>query len=131
MDEIKILPMMYYSNIPILVILLLITISLILFFKKENKNIKDKYILKLKILENKITLKKIDNKKSFKQLSKIIREYISETTDYKVINYSLSEIKKINNDKLTSLIEECYKYEFSNSNGDIKKAINKAKDLIK
>ena len=131
MDKIKLMPMIYYSYVPIIILLILIIIiSLILLYKKKI-TIKDKYILKIKILENKVNLKKISNKDAFTQLSKIIREYISKTTGTNVINYSLKEIKKLNNDTLTTLIEECYKYELSNIKGDINKSITKAKELIK
>ena len=131
MDKIKLMPMIYYSYVLIIILLILIIIiSLILLYKKKI-TIKDKYILKIKILENKVNLKKISNKDAFTQLSKIIREYISKTTGTNVINYSLKEIKKLNNDTLTTLIEECYKYEFSNIKGDINKSITKAKELIK
>ena len=131
MDKIKLMPMIYYSYVPIIILLILIIIiSLILLYKKKI-TIKDKFILKIKILENKVNLKKISNKDAFTQLSKIIREYISKTTGTNVINYSLKEIKKLNNDTLTTLIEECYKYEFSNIKGDINKSITKAKELIK
>ena len=131
MDKIKLMPMIYYSYVLIIILLILIIIiSLILLYKKKI-TIKDKFILKIKILENKVNLKKISNKDAFTQLSKIIREYISKTTGTNVINYSLKEIKKLNNDTLTTLIEECYKYEFSNIKGDINKSITKAKELIK
>lgn len=130
MEQFQIKPSINYSIIPIIIIVILLIINIILLKKNKKTDIKKKYLLKIKILENQINLNKIE-KTHFQRLSIIIRNYISETHNINIQNYSLNEIKKLNNKKLTSLIEKLYEYEFSNKKcRNVKRILDQAKEVI-
>ena len=130
MEKFQIKPAINYSIIPIIIIVILLIINIILLKKNKKPDIKKKYLLKIKILDNQINLNKVE-KIHFQRLSLIIRNYISETHNINIQNYSLNEIKKLNNKKLTNLIEKLYEYEFSNRKcKNIQKLFNQAKEVI-
>ena len=144
-------PMFSYSTTPIILVVGLIIALLFLIFKpKINKQevynntpvivrppqrnlftIKDKYQLELKRLRDEVTNETITTRKAYQKLSIIIRNFVYEVTSIKVQNYSLEEIKKLNMQSLTRLVEEYYKPEFAkDSNGFIKTSIEKTREVI-
>ncbi len=138
-------PMFSYSFLPIVVTFI---ICLILFFliyipKKKKplqiikppvddlEKIKKKYLRELNELLNNFNNKTFNNRLSYQKLSKIIRNFIYEVTNIKVINYTLEDIEKLNIPCLAKLIKDFYNPEFSIiSEGDLKKAIEKTKEVI-
>lgn len=113
---------MFYYNllIPIILILLLIINLKLLKKKKYIYSIKRKYI------------NQINKNNTYEELSKTIRSFVTEISDTNIMNYTLKDIKKINNILLTNIIEECYKKEFSkHKKGNITSIKNNAKELIK
>ena len=144
--QIELKPMFSYSFIPIIVIIILIVIILITLFiikrkelkklvqipsNKEIINIKNKYLVLLQELENNINNNKITNRSAYQKLSSIIRNFIYETTNIKVQNYTLKEIKTINMPTLTELVSEYYDPEFSSiSKGNIISSLNKTRMVI-
>lgn len=119
--------MLYDIKIPLLIsILILVNITLIIKYK-------DKYKIKNKYLD---LLDKIDtNQKSndiYQQISYLIRLYISEEIKINIKAYTLEDIKQLNNNQLTKIIEKCYRAEFSkNYYPNINIIINETKELIK
>lgn len=100
----------------------------------NNKNIisiKQKYLIKLNNLLNDFNQNKISNRKSYQILSNIIRNFVFETTNIKVQNYTLKEIKLLNMPILYELVSEYYTPEFSiNSKGDFKSSLEKTRMVI-
>ena len=139
-------PMFSYSFIPILIIILLLILTIVIYKyikKKEIQKqvvipnhkdlmeIKRRYLLKIQELENNLNEKKISNRKSYQDLSSIIRNFIFEATNIKVQNYTLKEIKIINIPILYDLVNEYYDPEFSIiSKGNIISSINKTRMVI-
>lgn len=139
-------PMFSYSFIPILIIILLLILTIVIYKyikKKEIQKqivipnhkdlmeIKRRYLLKIQELENNLNEKKISNRKSYQDLSSIIRNFIFEATNIKVQNYTLKEIKMINIPILYDLVNEYYDPEFSIiSKGNIISSINKTRMVI-
>ena len=139
-------PMFSYSFIPILIIILLLILTIVIYKyikKKEIQKqivipnhkdlmeIKRRYLLKIQELENNLNEKKISNRKSYQDLSSIIRNFIFEATNIKVQNYTLKEIKMINIPILYDLVNEYYDSEFSIiSKGNIISSINKTRMVI-
>ena len=134
-------------HILIIVILLIIIILLIgsLFYKKkkiDNKEIKlvgypslltikNKYLQKLDQLSYQINNHQYDNRRSFYELSKIIRSFVYETTNINVVNLSKKEIEEYHLPYLKELMEEYYIPEFSTIDcGDINESIKKTRGVI-
>lgn len=94
-------------------------------------NIKRKYLNKLDKLYNDLNNNNISSRKAYQELSKIIRNFIFETTDIEVHNYTLNEIKMINMPILYELVKEYYDPEFAKiSKGNIALSINKTRMVI-
>ena len=113
---------MFYYNILVPILLIILLIINILLLKKKNYtySIKRKYI------------NLINKKNTYQEISYTIRSFISEISNNNIMNYSLKDIKKINNKNLTNIIEECYKKEFSqHKKGNINNIKKDTKELIK
>ena len=137
--------MFSYSFFPILIIGILIIILFIIDKIKINKTqkeitlvpkinineIKQKYLIKINDLINTLNSNKITSRKAYQSLSQIIRDFVYETTNIKVQNYTLSDIKKLKLPALSNLIEEYYDPEFSKiSKGNILSSIEKTRKEI-
>ena len=94
-------------------------------------NIRDKYLLMLAELEKKLNSNSITSRKAYQELSSLIRNFIYESTNIKVQNYTLKEIGTLNMPILYELVAEYYDPEFAKiSKGNITSSINKAKVVI-
>ncbi len=100
--------------------------------KKTNiQEIKTNYLKQLQTLSENYQNHKITNKTAYQKLSKIIRNFIFETTNKQVQNYTLSEIKNVNIPILYKLVSEYYEPEFSkNTEGNILESIDKTRKVI-
>ncbi len=95
------------------------------------REIKKRYLQKLEMLETKLNKGKVHDKKAHFEISSIIRNFAYEMTNIKVQNYTLKEIKNLNNPNLYELMEKCYLVEFpKDSSGDAKKLIDKTRKVI-
>ena len=144
--ETQIRSMFSYSLLTICIITLIIAILFIILklFKKKNivetliipdhkdlVEIKKKYLLKIDNLIDEYNNKKITSRKSYQQLSSIIRNFIFETTNIKVQNYTLKDIESIDIPVLYELVSEYYDPEFAKiSNGNILSSIDKTRMVI-
>ncbi len=130
----------------LLVILLLLVIGYLLirfspFFSKTFNNIYNKTKVpnsKLKALKQleklRISIENnlISNRDAYLQLSKIIRVFIEKTTGIKVTSLSKAEIKKLDMNDLSILMEEYYPEEFGkDSRGNILDSIARTTEVIK
>lgn len=98
---------------------------------KDILNIKKKYLLKLQELLNNLNIGKITSRKAYQNLSNIIRNFIHETTNINVQNYTLKEISLVNIPILYELVSEYYNPEFAKiSKGNITLSIEKTKGVI-
>ena len=148
--ETELSDMFSYSFLPI-IIFIIVLLGLIIIFKlyKPHKakekvvlkpntlshndtfNIKKKYLLQLDNLVKEVNDNSINVRKAYQKLSKLIRNYIFETTGIKVQNYTLSEIEKVNMPSLYELVKEFYNPEFSiSSSGNILESISKTRVVI-
>lgn len=142
-------PMFSYSLIPIIVIVFLLIVILVLMLikhkkkklvknidiiipsKKDVNTIKRIYLLKIDNLSTDFNAKKVNNRQAYQNLSSLIRNFIYETTNIKVQNYTLSDIEKINMPILFELVSEYYDPEFSQiSKGSITASIEKTRKVI-
>ena len=138
MEEELLKPMITYSKVKPIIFLILIIINIII-IKKKYKNsytkplsIKYLYLLKINDLERKYKNNKVTKRKLYQSLNKVIKDYINEIYKINLNNYTLEDIKQLNNNNLLNLIETNYKYSYSNnSNGNIENIINKTKEFIK
>lgn len=139
--------MFSYSLLPIFFIIILIAIFTFLIFRKKKlivnnidlkipkakdiNIIKNNYLLKIDNLTINFNNNKISSRKAYQNLSSLIRNFIYETTNIKVQNYTLKDIKKINMPMLYELISEYYDPEFSKiSKGNILLSLEKARKVI-
>ncbi len=137
--------MFSYSFFPILIIGILIIILFIIDKIKINRmqkeitlvpkininEIKQKYLIKINDLINKLNSNKITSRKAYQNLSQIIRDFVYEATNIKVQNYTLSDIKKLKLPVLYNLIKEYYDPEFAKiSKGNILSSIEKTRKEI-
>lgn len=136
-----------YSTTPIIIgIILIIILVLIILYKKKNKvinidnnvklnnkiDIKDSYLKILDTLLDDIKNGRIQNRKAYQRLSKIIRNFIYEMTNIKVQNCTLEDISKKDMPVLYELVKEYYDPEFANiSKGNIISSIEKTREVIK
>lgn len=138
-------PMFSYSFLTIVVTFIICLILCFLIYAPKKKKplqiikppvddlekIKKKYLQELNELLNNFNNKTFNNRFSYQKLSKIIRNFIYEVTNIKVISYTLEDIEKLNIPYLAKLIRDFYNPEFSIvSQGDLKKAIEKTKEVI-
>ena len=99
--------------------------------RKDFTSIKKNYLSKLQKLSNDLNSNNITNRKAYQILSRIIRNFIYETTNIKVKNYTLNEIKMINIPILYELVNEYYDPEFAKiSKGNISSSIDKTRMVI-
>lgn len=139
--------MFSYSLLPIFFIIILIVIFTFLIYKKKKlidnnidlkiptikdiNIIKNNYLLKIDNLTTNFNNNKISSRKAYQNLSSLIRNFIYETTNIKVQNYTLKDIKKINMPILYELISEYYDPEFSKiSKGNILLSLEKTRKVI-
>ena len=148
--ETELSDMFSYSFLPI-IIFIIVLLGLIIIFKlykphkakekvvlkpntlshNDTLNIKKKYLLQLDNLVKEVNDNSINVRKAYQKLSKLIRNYIFETTGIKVQNYTLSEIEKVNMPSLYELVKEFYNPEFSiSSSGNILESISKTRVVI-
>lgn len=112
---------LYSFSIPLIILILIYLLRLQLKYLNSTHGIKRKYLRKIKKL----------NTNSYNDLTNLIKAFVSEISNINLNNYTLNDIKSINND-LSQIIEACYKKEFSrNKRKDFSKLINKTKELIK
>lgn len=139
-------PMFSYSFL-IIIIAALVTLLIYLLIKflkkkeirktvivpshKDIINIKKKYLLKLQELLNNLNNEKITSRKAYQNLSNLIRNFIHETTNINVQNYTLKEISLVNIPILYELVSEYYNPEFAKfSKGNIILSIEKTRGVI-
>ena len=83
--------------------------------------------LVLRDFNNKVITERV----AFQRLSSLIRNFIHETTNIKVQNYTLKEIKLVNMPVLYELVSEYYDPEFAvASDGNFIKSYNKTRMVI-
>ena len=142
----ELMPMFSYSIIPIvLLILLLITILIILLIKPKKKtqikviipprknlmSIKEKYLTLVNNLLKEVKSNNIKSRIAYQRLSNYIRCFIYESTNIKVQNYTLEDIKKVDIPILYELVSEYYDPEFAKfSEGNIISSIEKTRMVI-
>ncbi len=143
-------PPFSYSIYPIIIVaILLIAVSIYLYIlknkKEENieeiqvkeikpkslKHIKNKYLKKIGVIENKLENNKITLRTAYQGLSIIIRYFVYEVTNIKVQNYTLKDIEKLKIPILYELIQEYYAPEFAEKSlGNIKASLEKTRKVI-
>ena len=139
-----------YPELIILILLVLLTISIIIYRKLKNRpkieieneeikkldekdinRIKEKYLKRLDNIEEKLNSNKISVRHAYQMLSANIRYFVFEVTNIKVQNYTLREIEKLKMPILSELIEEYYAPEFAEySVGNIKTSLEKPRKVI-
>ena len=134
-----------YSNYPLIIVIILIIITIIILMcqntnKKEKEkpiivvakdinSIKRKYLNELDNLNKNIHI--LSKREIYNILSLTIRNFVLESTNIDVLKYSLKEIKQLNMNSLTELVEEYYEPQFSKeSNANPTNSINKTKEVI-
>ena len=141
-------PMFHYSPALIIIILLLMGYVIFLLIKSIPKKkkvepviiepkkiykstIKRNYQKKLDTLEKELTNNQITTRGAYHKLSRIIREFVYETTNIKVQFYTLEEIRPLNMEQLTLLVEEYYVPEFAkDSNAKVEASLKKTREVI-
>lgn len=112
-----------YPELIILILLVLLTISIIIYRKLKNRpkieieneeikkldekdinRIKEKYLKRLDNIEEKLNSNKISVRHAYQMLSANIRYFVFEVTNIKVQNYTLREIEKLKMPILSELI---------------------------
>lgn len=144
----ELLPMFSYSLIPIIILIILLVILFFIIIHKPKKkvttpinvvipprknlfDIKNRYLTHVNDLLKDVNNNKISNREAYQKLSIYIRNFIYETTNIRVQNYTLSEIKKVNIPILYELVSEYYDPEFSSeSGGNIVSSIEKTRMVI-
>lgn len=140
--------MFSFSVFPILVILIIILILFIIHLiinrkkkiiipkvklpeKKNQLEIKQKYLKDLDQLLTNFNTHQITNRQAFQSLSLLVRHFIYEMTSIRVQNCTLSDISKLNMPILYELVLEYYDPEFSKiSSGNIFLSIEKTRKVI-
>ena len=129
-----------------IVFILFIFLFIFLFINKKNKNIsnnctiinkkdlneiKNRYLYNLYLISEKLSKDSINSRVAYQRLSKTIRNFIYETTNIRVQNYTLKEIELLNMPILYELVKEYYNPEFCKvSKGNITNSINKTRMVI-
>lgn len=135
-----------YSLLPIFIVLIIIVILIILICMTRKKNIKNvviipnkidllsiknKYLVNLDLIMNDYNSNNISERIAYQRLSLLIRNFIYETTNIKVQNYTLSEIQQVNMPILYELVSEYYDPEFAKaSKGNFVSSITKTRMVI-
>lgn len=98
---------------------------------KNIVSIKSKYLNMISVLYNDLASNKISNRAAYQKLSNIVRNFIYESTNIRVQNYTLSDIKQVGIPILYELVSEYYDPEFSKiSKGNIMASLEKTKGVI-
>ncbi len=99
--------------------------------KKDLNEIKNRYLYNLYLISEKLSKDSINSRVAYQRLSKTIRNFIYETTNIRVQNYTLKEIELLNMPILYELVKEYYNPEFCIiSKGNITNSINKTRMVI-
>lgn len=103
------------------------------YFKKvQTPSYKARALKQLEKLRIDIENNHIDNRDAYLQLSNIIRKFIEKTTGINVLSLSKEEIKDLDMEELSLLMEEYYPPEFAkDSRGNILDSINRTTEVIK
>ncbi len=89
------------------------------------------YLRRLQFLLMEVTNNRIELREAYMKLSGIIRSFIKLVSDVNVLSMSKSEVHKLGNPAISSLMEEYYPPEFSKySKGDIIGSINRTIDVL-
>lgn len=81
--------------------------------KKPIPVLKWEYLQRMDYLERNIRAGGYDKRRSYQELSGLIREFVHDVTGIKVQNYSLREIQRLEMPGLTALVQEYYEPEFA------------------
>jgi hypothetical protein len=138
-----------YSSIGLILLILLIvafiTVLIVRLVLKAKKNqpviqyvpvadinrVKGKYLKMIDELVESVNTKKLSDRRSYNELSGIIRKFTFEATNIDVMKCSLNDIRKLKMPALTKLVEEYYEPEFSyEGTGDILASIERTKEVI-
>ena len=99
---------------------------------RPDSGIKDTYDRKLAELEKQYAMQKISKRRAYQKLSLLLRRFVFEMTGIKVQNYTLQEIRALNQTQLTALIGECYVPEFApGEEGELAETIVKARKVLR
>ncbi len=94
--------------------------------------VKNKYLKEIDVLEKKVEDNKITIRRAYNELSRIIRRFVFSATGIDAIKFSLKDIKALNHEHLTLLMEEYYRPEFSKEGkGDIEQSIKRTRGVIR
>ena len=100
--------------------------------KLETPVLRSTYIHKLEQLINKVTSNRISNRDAYVELSTTIRDFIEIVSGINVVSLSKKEVKELNIDDLSLLMEEYYPPEFAKyTSGDVINSINRTIEVIK
>ena len=100
--------------------------------KLETPVLRSTYIHKLEQLIIKVTSNRISNRDAYVELSTTIRDFIEKVSGINVVSLSKKEIKELNIDDLSLLMEEYYPPEFAKyTSGDVINSINRTIEVIK
>ena len=100
--------------------------------RRPDPGIRQKYDAMLAQLMQQYEDQKVTERQAYQKLSKIVREFAFRMTGVRVQNYTLQEIRVLNQPKLTELIEECYVPEFALRNqADFAETLNTARKVIR
>ncbi len=103
------------------------------FFKKaQAPSYKAKALKLLGKLREDVENNNINNRDAYLKLSNIIRKFIEKTTGINVLSLSKEEVKKLDMEQLSILMEEYYPPEFAKeSHGNILDSIDRTTEVIK
>ena len=145
--EFELQPLFTFSILPLLIMFIIfggMTIFIVIKLLKSKKKsckitispknvnlIKNNFLNKINELEEKFDNNLLTSRKTYQELSVLIRLFVYEITGLEVQKCTLLEIEKLNIPVLTELIKEYYEPEFSKlSRGNIKNSINKTKGVV-
>ena len=99
--------------------------------KKPLPVLKWEYLQKMDFLERNIHSGSYDKRRSYQELSGIIRDFVHDVTGIKVQNYSLREIRRLGMPGLIALVQEYYEPEFARqSMADIRGSVFRTRKAI-
>ena len=103
------------------------------FFRKAIvPGFKSRYLRQLEKLKILVDRNEISNRNAYLKLSSIIRGFIEKSTGINVLSLSKNEVKKLNMNDLSLLMEEYYPPEFAKeSKGNILASIERTMEVIK
>ena len=94
--------------------------------------VKRDYLNKIDAIRVKYNEGKIDTRATYLELSSVVRNFVHEVTNIDTQNFSLYELKALNMDELSQLIEQFYRPEFSyeDTTSDINVAFVDARTVV-